>query len=194
MSSLTGTALSRDYRSIEPLSSAIACIWNRGSGLPELSNYASGPCGGSLTKPPIAVLLSPDLASGIRRVKGVKKAGGAIGKVVDGRAGETLWQCPETERLKGKRDRALPAVLLACGLRRHGGYTRACVITLCRMSKKLADRRAGNNEALPDSNARNLSVMKTFIRRCPADAEVASKFVHVIVDVLFLRFGLIRHS
>ena len=37
MSSLTGTALSRDYRLAEPWSSAIACIWNRGSWLPELS-------------------------------------------------------------------------------------------------------------------------------------------------------------
>jgi hypothetical protein len=37
------------------LPSAIACISNRGSWLPELSIYASGPCGGSLTRPPIAV-------------------------------------------------------------------------------------------------------------------------------------------
>ncbi|HTD45454.1 MAG TPA: site-specific integrase [Bryobacteraceae bacterium] len=33
--------------------------------------------------------------------------------------GETLWQSPDIERRKGKRDRALLAVLLACGLRRH---------------------------------------------------------------------------
>jgi integrase len=32
---------------------------------------------------------------------------------------DCLWQCPDAERLKGKRDRALLAVLLACGLRRH---------------------------------------------------------------------------
>jgi integrase len=30
-----------------------------------------------------------------------------------------LWQAPDPERLKGKRDRALLALLLACGLRRH---------------------------------------------------------------------------
>jgi site-specific recombinase XerD len=30
-----------------------------------------------------------------------------------------LWQAPGGERLKEKRDRALLAVLLACGLRRH---------------------------------------------------------------------------
>jgi integrase len=30
-----------------------------------------------------------------------------------------LWQAPDCETLKGKRDRALLALLLACGLRRH---------------------------------------------------------------------------
>src|SRR5450432_2561641 len=64
-------------------------------------------------------LLSPDLASGIRRVKGVKKLGVRLGNWLTAEQGETLWQCPDTERLKGKRDRALLAVLLACGLRRH---------------------------------------------------------------------------
>jgi site-specific recombinase XerD len=33
--------------------------------------------------------------------------------------GQALWQAPDRERLKGKRDRALLALLLACGLRRH---------------------------------------------------------------------------
>src|ERR1700735_3733068 len=64
-------------------------------------------------------LLSPDLASGIRRVKGVKKLGVRLGNWLTAEQGETLWQCPDTERLKGKRHRALLAVLLACGLRRH---------------------------------------------------------------------------
>ncbi len=43
----------------------------------------------------------------------------AIGKLANCRTGEALWQSPDTERLKGKRYRALLAVLLACGLRRH---------------------------------------------------------------------------
>jgi site-specific recombinase XerD len=30
-----------------------------------------------------------------------------------------LWQAPDSKKLKGKRDRALLALLLACGLRRH---------------------------------------------------------------------------
>lgn len=64
-------------------------------------------------------LLSPDLAAGIRRVKGVKKLGVRLGNWLTAEQGEALWQSPDTERLKGKRDRALLAVLLACGLRRH---------------------------------------------------------------------------
>jgi len=33
--------------------------------------------------------------------------------------GHALWQAPDCQRLKGKRDRALLALLLSCGLRRH---------------------------------------------------------------------------
>jgi len=32
---------------------------------------------------------------------------------------QVLWQAPDPTRVKGKRDRALLALLLACGLRRH---------------------------------------------------------------------------
>src|SRR5437899_3791501 len=64
-------------------------------------------------------LLSPDLAAGIRRVRGVKKLGMRLGNWLTAEQGETLWQSPDIEQRKGKRDRALLAVLLACGLRRH---------------------------------------------------------------------------
>src|SRR2546422_110611 len=64
-------------------------------------------------------LLSADLAAGIRRVKGVKKVGVRLGNWLTAEQGERLWQAPDRERLKGKRDRALLALLLACGLRRH---------------------------------------------------------------------------
>jgi hypothetical protein len=49
-------------------------------------------------------LLSPDLAAGIRRVKGVKKLGVRLGNWLTAEQGESLWQSPDTERLKGKRD------------------------------------------------------------------------------------------
>ena len=64
-------------------------------------------------------LLSPDLAAGIRRVKGVKKIGVRLGNWLTAEQSQKLWQAPGGERLKEKRDRALLAVLLACGLRRH---------------------------------------------------------------------------
>ena len=64
-------------------------------------------------------LLSADLAAGIRRVKGVKKLGVRLGNWLSAEQGQVLWQAPDGERIKGKRDRALLAVLLACGLRRH---------------------------------------------------------------------------
>src|SRR4030081_3783335 len=64
-------------------------------------------------------LVSADLAAGIRRVKGVKKLGLRLGNWLSAEQGQALWQAPDRERMKGKRDRALLAVLLACGLRRH---------------------------------------------------------------------------
>src|SRR5881275_1988445 len=64
-------------------------------------------------------LLSADLAAGIRRVKGVKKLGMRLGNWLTTEQGHALWQAPDHQRLKGKRDRALLALLLACGLRRH---------------------------------------------------------------------------
>jgi len=64
-------------------------------------------------------LLSADLAAGIRRVKGVKKLGVRLGNWLTAEQEATLWQAPDKERLKGKRDRALLSLLLACGLRRH---------------------------------------------------------------------------
>ena len=64
-------------------------------------------------------LFSADLAAGIRRVKGVKKLGTRLGNWLTAEQGNALWQAPDRQRLKGKRDRALLALLLACGLRRH---------------------------------------------------------------------------
>ena len=64
-------------------------------------------------------LLSADLAAGIRRVKGVKKLGMRLGNWLTAEQGHALWQAPDQQSMKGKRDRALLALLLACGLRRH---------------------------------------------------------------------------
>ena len=64
-------------------------------------------------------LLSADLAAGIRRVKGVKKLGVRLGNWLTADQGQALWQAPDHQRIKEKRDRALLAMLIACGLRRH---------------------------------------------------------------------------
>jgi integrase len=64
-------------------------------------------------------LLSSDLAAGIRRVKGVRNLGVRLGNWLTVEQSRALWQAPDSKRLKGKRDRALLALLLACGLRRH---------------------------------------------------------------------------
>jgi site-specific recombinase XerD len=63
-------------------------------------------------------LLSPELAAGIRRVKGSKKLGMRLGNWLTADEARTLWQLPDAYMLKGKRDRAILAVLLGCGLRR----------------------------------------------------------------------------
>ena len=64
-------------------------------------------------------LLSSDLAAGIRRIKGVKKLGVRLGNWLTSEQSQRLWHSASVDNLKGKRDRALLAVLLACGLRRH---------------------------------------------------------------------------
>ena len=64
-------------------------------------------------------LLSTGLAAGIRRVKGAKKLDIRLGNWLTAEQGDTLWQAPDRQRLKGKRNLALLALLLACALRRH---------------------------------------------------------------------------
>ena len=66
-----------------------------------------------------AGLLSPELAAGIRRVKGLKKFGVRLGNWLSPNEARELWRSPDADTLKGKRDRAIIAVLLGCGLRRR---------------------------------------------------------------------------
>lgn len=63
-------------------------------------------------------LLSPDLAAGIARVKGVKRLGVRAGNWISAEQGKKLIAACSSETLRGKRDRAILAVLLGCGLRR----------------------------------------------------------------------------
>jgi len=63
-------------------------------------------------------LLSPDLAAGIRRVKGAKKHGVRIGNWLTAEQSKFLLAAFDSEKLRDKRDYAIVAVLLGCGLRR----------------------------------------------------------------------------
>jgi len=63
-------------------------------------------------------LLSSDLAAGIRRVKGVKKHGTRMGNWLTAQQGKRLLAVFDHEDLRSRRDYAMVAVLLGCGLRR----------------------------------------------------------------------------
>ena len=63
-------------------------------------------------------LLSPELAAGIRRVKGAKRLGVRVGNWLTIDQSRTLLQGLPSETARGKRDRAILALLIACGLRR----------------------------------------------------------------------------
>src|SRR6266496_323911 len=62
-------------------------------------------------------LLSPDLAAGIRRVKGAKRLGVRIGNWLTIDQSRTLLGKP-SDSLRSKRDRAILALLIGCGLSR----------------------------------------------------------------------------
>src|ERR1700675_4805716 len=62
-------------------------------------------------------LLSPDLAAGIRRVKGAKRLGVRVDNWLTVDQSKALLGEPSGS-LRGKRDRAILALLIGCGLRR----------------------------------------------------------------------------
>ena len=64
------------------------------------------------------VLLRPELAAGIVRVKGVKTVGVRVGNWLSLQQAQDLVKAPDIATVKGLRDRAILAVLLGCGLRR----------------------------------------------------------------------------
>ena len=62
--------------------------------------------------------LSPELAIGIRRVKGVKRLGRRIGNWLTQDQAQDLLNAISQSTLAGKRDAAMIGLLLGCGLRR----------------------------------------------------------------------------
>jgi integrase len=63
-------------------------------------------------------LLSPELAAGIRRVKGVRRIGVRIGNRLTAEQGKRLLGSAARDSLRGKRNYATLAMLIGCGLRR----------------------------------------------------------------------------
>ena len=63
-------------------------------------------------------LLSPELAASIRRVKGAKRIGVRLGNWLTAEQSRALLHAPNPESLKGRRDRAILALMLGCGLLR----------------------------------------------------------------------------
>ena len=73
----------------------------------------------SRTKPPAPDSSSPELAAGIRRVKGVRRLGLRLGNWLTREQGRAAARCrsiPSTPR--ELRNHAMPAMLIGCGLRR----------------------------------------------------------------------------
>jgi len=63
-------------------------------------------------------LLSPELAAGIRRVKGVRRIGVRIGNWLTAEQGKRLLAGADRNSFRGKRNYAMLATLIGCGLRR----------------------------------------------------------------------------
>jgi integrase len=65
-----------------------------------------------------AGLLSPELAAGIRRVKGVRRIGVRLGNWLTPEQGRRLLECAVPSTTRDLRDHAMVAMLIGCGLRR----------------------------------------------------------------------------
>ena len=65
-----------------------------------------------------AGLLSPELAAGIRRVKGVRRIGVRLGNWLTPEQGRRLLEATAPDSPRELRDQAMVAMLIGCGLRR----------------------------------------------------------------------------
>ena len=64
-------------------------------------------------------LMNSQLAAGISRVRGAKALGVRTGNWLTRQQAERLVSAPNVTTLKGKRDRAILALMIGCGLRRN---------------------------------------------------------------------------
>jgi integrase len=63
-------------------------------------------------------VLAPEVAAGIRNIRGARQQGTRTGNWLTADQARELIHAPDQATLKGKRDRALLGLLVACGLRR----------------------------------------------------------------------------
>ena len=115
----SGTVLNRDSHSTERLCCDIAFTFEDRRLAPGTVNLRLGAVRRLAYEASDCGLLSADLAAGIRRVKGVKKIGVRLGNWLVPDQAVALLEAPDPKTIKGKRDLALLALLVACGLRRH---------------------------------------------------------------------------
>src|SRR5262247_4286119 len=62
--------------------------------------------------------LSPELAAGLRRIKGVRRIGVRLGNWLTPEQGRRLLECSTPSTAREMRDHAMVAMLIGCGLRR----------------------------------------------------------------------------
>lgn len=114
-------------------------LWHRGAGRPQLSkavvqHYAAELRGAGMAASSINQRLSairklaleaadngaldPQVANGIRAVKGARREGRRTGNWLTREEAQAWLGAPDKRTMRGRRDRALLAVLIGCGLRR----------------------------------------------------------------------------
>jgi integrase len=71
-------------------------------------------------------MLDPSTAQAIREVRGAERSGTRTGNWLTKRQAEALLAAPDVSTNQGKRDRAILAVLLGCGLRRDEAVRLTC--------------------------------------------------------------------
>ena len=62
------------------------------------------------------------MAAGIRRVKGVRRLGVRVGNWLTAEQSKRLLEAGSADSLRGKRNRAMLALLIGCGLQRAGFF------------------------------------------------------------------------
>lgn len=114
-------------------------LWHRGAGSPPLSKAVvqrytaqlreAGMAASSINQRLSAIrklvleaadngALDPQVASGIRAVKGARREGRRTGNWLTREEAQSWLGAPDKRTMRGRRDRALLAVLIGCGLRR----------------------------------------------------------------------------